>query len=78
MAFGSAYARNLARSAPEPGAMDEMDEMDDDAEAEGTPKDADDPVAMSAFEDFAKAAGIKATPAAYSALKELIHACMKG
>lgn len=75
MAFGSAYARNLARSAPEP---DAMDEMDDDAEAEGTPKDADDPVAMSAFEDFAKAAGIKATPAAYSALKELIHACMKG
>ena len=70
MAFGDSYSRDLVKRAPP------IDDVDDDAEDEGTPDDTD-PVAMSAFEDFARAAGIKATPQAYSALKELIHACMK-
>lgn len=75
MALGDSYARDLVRRGPSAPPME--DDVDMDAEDEGASDDKD-PVAMSAFEDFAKAAGIKSTPQAYSALKELIHACMKG
>lgn len=65
------YGKMLARKAPPP--------MEPDADESGGPpdEDADDAAEMSAWEDFARAAGIKATPEAYSALKELISICSR-
>lgn len=81
MAIGSSYARDLAKKAPPPDAMEALGIGDDDEamEMEGPAEDedADAAVAQSAFDDFARAAGIKAGPGAYAALKEMIHACMK-
>lgn len=78
MALDAAYAKNLAAKAP----------MEEDAEmtALGGPDEAKEPededanaaVSQSAFDDFAKAAGFKASPGAYAAFKEAVHACMKG
>lgn len=79
MAIGSSYARDLAKKAPPPDAMEALGMGGDDemAEGEAPDEDADNAVAQSAFDDFARAAGIKAGPGAYAALKEMIHACMK-
>lgn len=68
------YGKSLARKAPPPDAMEALGDEPDDTEPDD---DGDDAEAQSAFEDFAKAAGIKAGPGAYSALKELIKLCMK-
>jgi len=73
MAMGPAYGKLLARSAPAPDDL----EPDDDEMGGPPDEDADDAAEMSAWEDFAKAAGIKATPAAYDALKELIRICSR-
>lgn len=77
MAMGPSYARDLARRAPPP---DALDDMEPDADEEGGPpdEDADDAVEASAFDDFAAAAGFKSTPKAYAAFKEAVRACMKG
>lgn len=80
MALDAAYAKNLAAKAG-PADDDEMVALggDDDMDMKSEPdSDADDAVAQSAFDDFARAAGFKPSPKAYSALKELIDACMKG
>lgn len=69
------YGKMLARKAPPPDAMDALG-GDDDNDTEPD-EDGDDAAAASAFDDFAKAAGFKPSPAAYSALKELIRYCMK-
>lgn len=70
------YGKMLARKAPPP---DEMD-MEPDADEMGGPadEDADDAALQSAYSDFAKAAGIKESPATLSALQEIIRLTMKG
>lgn len=70
------YGSMLARKAPPPDAMDDM-EPDDDEMGGPPDEDADDAVEASAFDDFARAAGFKASPAAYAAFKEAVRACMK-
>lgn len=78
MAMAPSYGKTLARKAPPPDRMDALAAEPDADEKGGPPdEDADDAAEMSAWEDFAKAAGIKASPAAYDALKELIRICSK-
>jgi hypothetical protein len=75
MAIGGGYGASLARRlGPDP--MDDM-EPDDDEEGGPPDEDADDAVEASAFDDFARAAGFKNSPAAYAAFKEAVRACMK-
>jgi len=71
------YGKMLARKAPPP---DEMDALEPDADEAGGPadEDADDAALQSAYSDFAKAAGIKESPATLSALQEIIRLTMKG
>lgn len=73
------YGKSLARKAPPPDAMDALGDDEGDEPGEGTPEEEseDEAEEMSAWHDFAKAAGIKATPAAYSALKDLIRICAR-
>jgi len=71
------YGKSLARKAPPPDALDISVEPDEDEKGGPPDEDADDAAEMSAWEDFARAAGIKATPAAYDALKELIRICSR-
>ena len=78
MALGSSYARSLAEKASPPSEMEALGMGPDEEMAEGEDEDADAAVSLSAFEDFAKAAGFKSSPAAYAAFKEAVHACMKG
>lgn len=73
----ASYGASLARKAPPPDAMEALGEEPEEA-AEESDEDANAAAARSAFDDFAKAAGIKASPGAYSALKEMIKLCMKG
>jgi len=78
MAMGSSYGAGLARKAPPPDAMEALGAEPDEDEAGGPDdEDADDAAEMSAWQDFAKAAGIKPSPAAYDALKELIRICSR-
>jgi hypothetical protein len=49
----------------------------EDDEMEAPDEDADMAVEASAFEDFARAAGFKSSPAAYSAFKQAVRACVK-
>lgn len=80
MALGSSYARSLAEKASPPSEMEALGMSPDDemAEGEAPDEDADAAVSLSAFEDFARAAGFKSSPKAYAAFKEAVHACMKG
>lgn len=80
MALDAAYAKNLAAKAPmeDDSDMVALGGAGDDEGAEGEDEDANAAVSQSAFDDFAKAAGFKASPGAYAAFKEAVHACMKG
>lgn len=53
--------------------------MEPDADEKGGPpdEDADDAALQSAYADFARAAGIKQSPATLSALQEIIRLTMK-
>jgi len=73
MAIGSEYARALARKAPAPDAMDALDAEPEMDEAEPADEDADEAQLQSAYAEFAKAAGIKASPRTLSALQEIIR-----
>ena len=77
MAFGTSYGKALARKAPPPDRLEALGEPDADEEGGPTDADSDDPEEMTAWEDFARAAGIKPSPAAYDALKELIRICSR-
>jgi len=74
MAMGPSYGKALARKAAPPDAMEALGDEPDDMEPDD---DGDDVEEQSAWEDFARAAGIKPSPAAYSALKELIRICSR-
>lgn len=76
----ASYGTSLARKSAPPDAMVALggDDEEEAEETEAPDEDADAAVAASAFEDFAKAAGFKSSPAAYAAFKEAVHACMKG
>jgi hypothetical protein len=78
MAMGPSYGKALARKAAPPDRLEAL-VAEPDADEAGGPSDADsdDPEEMSAWEDFARAAGIKPSPAAYDALKELIRICSR-
>jgi hypothetical protein len=73
MALGPAYARSLARKAPEPDIMESMEALDAEPDVEAPDEDADEAQLQSAYEDFAAAAGIKKSPATLRALQEIIR-----
>lgn len=75
--LGKSYAKALAKKAPPPDPLAALGEEPDE-EAEAPDEDGDAAAAASAFDDFARAAGIKNTPATYAAFKDAVHACMKG
>ena len=72
MALGSSYAKSLASKAPPPDALAALDA--EPMEAEAPDEDADAAVAMSAYEDFARLAGFKPTPATFAAFREAVKA----
>jgi hypothetical protein len=74
MAMGPSYGKALARKSAPPDALEALGDEPDDSEPDD---DGDDAEEQSAWEDFARAAGIKPSPAAYSALKELIQICSR-
>lgn len=79
MPFGPEYAKDLAKKAPKPDAMAAlMVEPDEDDEAEMPDEDGDQAAAMSAYEDFARLAGFKASPQTFAALKEVVRLITKG
>ena len=72
---GIGYGKALARKAPKPDMMIALEAEPDEDEAGGPPdEDADDAVAMSAYEDFAKLAGFKPTPETFNAFREAVKA----
>lgn len=75
MPFGPEYARELAKKGPKPDPLEALG-AEPEEEAEMPDEDGDEAAAASAFDDFAKAAGFKASPAAYAAFKEAVSACM--
>jgi len=72
---GIGYGKALARKAPKPDMMIALEaEPEEGDDMEAPDEDADDAVAMSAYEDFARLAGFKAAPATFQAFKELVRA----
>lgn len=78
MALGPEYARSLAKKAPKPDAMAALMVEPDEEETEAPDEDGDQAAAMSAYEDFARLAGFKASPQTFAALKEVVRLIAKG
>ena len=74
MALGSSYAKSLASKAPPPDALAALDAEPMGEMMEDEDEDADAAIAMSAYEDFARLAGFKPTPATFAAFREAVKA----
>jgi hypothetical protein len=72
------YGKSLARKSAPPDPMEALgvggEEDEEMLEGEAPDEDANDAVAMSAYQDFARAAGFQPKPATFEALKSLIRA----
>lgn len=71
MALGKVYAESLAKKAPPPDKLEALGGDDDEAMPDD--EDGDQAAAMSAYEDFARLAGFKASPETFAAFKELVQ-----
>ena len=72
--MASMMVKDMVRRAPPPGAFSKSDDDDEYGGDDSEDGDADEAVAESAYEEFARLAGFKPSPETFAAFKEAVRA----